>query len=82
MNNIVRNSSGILNKARVFEEESIKSIPKNRGHRFIYHHQSGGLTIQMDFLNLQRSIIFFINIIHTILNGDQCIGGIVRQRTL
>ncbi|WP_270565142.1 glycoside hydrolase family 32 protein [Clostridium beijerinckii] len=34
MNNVVRNSSEILNKARVFEEESMKSIPKEQRPSF------------------------------------------------
>lgn len=38
MNNVVRNSSEILNKARVFEEESIKSIPKEQ--RPLFHLSS------------------------------------------
>lgn len=82
MNNIVRNSSEILNKARVFEEESIKSIPKEQRPSFHLSSPVGWINDPNGFSKFAKEYHLFINIIHTILNGDQCIGGIVRQRTL
>ena len=53
---------------------------KRKDQLFIYQHQLVGLMIQMDFQFLMKNIICFINIIHMVQCGGQCIGGIVNQR--